>query len=215
VADTIVRGPWAGGTSVSAYPASALPAGATTPSGTALSTGSADANGAVTFTGLSIGIRYVAIGAGHAVQFQVKRLAQTGYTGDRERLDALEEHPAVATGVTDELAADVATLQGEVLALQEATAPVCLLTRDADQTGFPDDAYATLSWNVETQDPHGMFDISQPTRITIPEDGVYVVAVDVRWSGTGGTFRQATLRRNGTTDVAVDKRGARCSSRAT
>ena len=48
-------------------------------------------------------------------------------------------------------------------------------------------------------DPQGMFAIANPTRITIPQNGLYEIIGNVNWQGTSsGSFRQLTVAVDGT-----------------
>lgn len=86
---------------------------------------------------------------------------------------------------------------------------LCLLARDADQTGVVNGTPTAVEWNVETEDAGGMHDqTSAATRkkVTATVPGVYSVTVNLRWSAATGTYRQVTLLKNGTTAVGVDRR---------
>lgn len=60
-----------------------------------------------------------------------------------------------------------------------------------------------VSFDTERWDTDAIWDSSQPTRLTCKTAGVYVITGHVRWdNNTGGTYRLATIRLNGTTEIA-------------
>jgi hypothetical protein len=91
---------WADGTSVGAYPAAAWPDTTQAPSGSAVAT-AAVAGGAVTFTGLSENVRYVAYAVGVGVRFVVPQVDPTDARSLRSRVDDLtgDTMPAVDSRV--------------------------------------------------------------------------------------------------------------------
>lgn len=57
----------------------------------------------------------------------------------------------------------------------------------------------TLTWDSERHDPYGMHSlVTEPTRITVPSPGFYLVGVSVKWSHDANGSRTLLLLRNGT-----------------
>lgn len=82
----------------------------------------------------------------------------------------------------------------------------CLLSRTSNQDSILNTTDTAIQWNVEEDDRGGMHDNTDATtrpKVNIVVPGVYQVSVNLRWSGTAGTYRQVYLRKNGTSSVGI------------
>lgn len=83
--------------------------------------------------------------------------------------------------------------------------PAAWVGRSTD-VSIPDGIFTTLSWEVERYDAQNCFDPAQPTRLTAPVAGVYVVTVEVWYANNNSPgIRDIRLRHN-TDYVALDRR---------
>lgn len=76
----------------------------------------------------------------------------------------------------------------------------CRLTHSASQS-VASGVAVVLTWDTEQADDDGMHDATNPTRITLPLDGVYRVIGQVPFSANATGFRAVSLKLNGTTYV--------------
>jgi hypothetical protein len=54
-----------------------------------------------------------------------------------------------------------------------------------------------MEWNKAAYDVGGMVTAAEPSRLTAPEDGLYVVHVQVGFAANATGYREIELRRNG------------------
>lgn len=80
----------------------------------------------------------------------------------------------------------------------------CDVRRSATQN-IPQNTNTTILFDTGVKNDWGIYSAGTG-RITVPEAGLYFVATNLRFLGTGGTYRRALVRRNGTEAVAVDPR---------
>lgn len=70
--------------------------------------------------------------------------------------------------------------------------------RDAVQS-IPNAALTAVSWDVEEVDDDDFYAAGQPTRLTVPTDGWYIITFYFDWATNGTGYRQGTVRINGVT----------------
>ena len=68
-----------------------------------------------------------------------------------------------------------------------------------------DGNWNAVGWDTDTRDDFNMHDpSSNPERITVPEDGKYIVNCLISWSGgTGVTQADIDLMKNNTSDIDI------------
>ena len=72
-----------------------------------------------------------------------------------------------------------------------------------------------LTFNTVDQNTGGVFDVAQPTRLTAPVAGTYVITASVSWSNSAAGFRELHIRLNGgTTNLALVSGGPTASNTA-
>lgn len=78
----------------------------------------------------------------------------------------------------------------------------CRVTRTGAAQSISHATETALSFDTEDRDDNGYWTVSNPTRLTAPATGWYVVHAGTRWGSTSGGFvRTLYLRINGTTGV--------------
>lgn len=61
--------------------------------------------------------------------------------------------------------------------------PVCIVRR-ATTLSVPNNTVTAIEWSNQVRDPYAMWvSTPDPERITVPEDGIYLINLVVRWSG--------------------------------
>ena len=76
----------------------------------------------------------------------------------------------------------------------------------ADQT-IADATYSAISWDVENYDTDSYHEgITNPTRITIPTTGWYLLSAMIPWATNATNLREVLFRLGGTTALAKDSR---------
>jgi hypothetical protein len=71
-------------------------------------------------------------------------------------------------------------------------------------TPIPTGVVTKVAMSGATYDTAGIFDDAQPTRLTAPVDGIYLVTAGVKWRASGGgTQRFATLRDKTGEDIGI------------
>lgn len=73
-----------------------------------------------------------------------------------------------------------------------------IVKRAAAQT-VSDGATVAISWDTETKDENGFYAAGNPTRITIPKTGWYVMTAYVDWANDPDGVRHAQFKINNTT----------------
>lgn len=80
-------------------------------------------------------------------------------------------------------------------------AAACRVTHNANQA-IANNSVTVLAFNTERFDTAGMHDTAtNNSRITIPEDGIYLIGAEVRFEGSNTGVRLLIIRKNGTTDI--------------
>ncbi len=86
--------------------------------------------------------------------------------------------------------------------------PFCVVSRSSNQTGIINGTYAAIAWDLDVSDPAGMHDpVTNNNRVNILETGWYRISVDLRWSASGGTYREINVQNSAGTPIFVDQRG--------
>lgn len=83
------------------------------------------------------------------------------------------------------------------------TLPACRLTKSASQS-IPDATHTAVTFDTEVLDTDTMHSGSS-SRITIVTAGVYLITAGLVWDANASGVRFATLRKNGTVELASDK----------
>ena len=73
--------------------------------------------------------------------------------------------------------------------------PMCLLTRSGQPITASTDT--VITGYTEDVDTDGMYDAGSPTRITIATAGLYMLNINVAWSGTASTRTDGYIEQNG------------------
>lgn len=86
---------------------------------------------------------------------------------------------------------------GGVVSAPNIVAPIIMRARLAQAKEVPHNVNTTIQFGEVQEDSHGNYDPATGT-YTVPEDGLYMVAANVRWAGAhGGSYRQAIVRVDG------------------
>ena len=74
----------------------------------------------------------------------------------------------------------------------------CMLSRSSAQS-ISDSSYEKISWNSETSDTPGWHDlVTNPERITVNVDGVFLITASIRFGMDGTGYREVAISKNGT-----------------
>jgi hypothetical protein len=131
--------------------------------------------------------------------------ATSQLTDLRSRATALE-------GVTTHVSTGNSALGTRVTALESAggTSALVEVTRATDQTGLAGSTFTAISWSgvVNSRNTGGtMWTAGNPTRLVVPagQGGLYEVSAIIVWANTGttGSLRQVSLRKNGSVTIRV------------
>jgi len=77
--------------------------------------------------------------------------------------------------------------------------------RSSDMT-LPWQAWTSIVFDTASYDTGGYFDVASPTRLTIPEDGIYFMAASfIETPGQNGRYVDVTFRVDGTTDIGMNR----------
>jgi len=115
---------------------------------------------------------------------------------------------AVTTAkLPDGAVATVKLADGAVSTPKFAAIPGARVRSNATQTINTSTATA-LTFNTVDQNTAGVFNAAQPTRLTAPVAGTYVVTASVSWSNNANGIRELHIRLNGgTTNLAIVSAG--------
>lgn len=80
--------------------------------------------------------------------------------------------------------------------------PAAKVTNSASQSTSSGGGANVLTWDTEAWDTGGLHDGTNPTRLTAPIAGLYMVSCWVDWASNTTGLRQVKIRANGTTTIA-------------
>lgn len=94
--------------------------------------------------------------------------------------------------------------------------PVVQVRRTTDQTVATGDSFTVISFDtVIFEEGAEFWDISNPTEIVIPEDGVYIFGACGKWAANATGIRELGFRLNGTEIIQINDQAPEATNWAT
>jgi hypothetical protein len=75
--------------------------------------------------------------------------------------------------------------------------------RSTASQSIPTSTLTALTFNTVDANAGGVFKLAQPTRLTAPVAGTYIITASVSWSNSAAGNRELIIEVNGTTDIGV------------
>ena len=82
----------------------------------------------------------------------------------------------------------------------EFNRPIVKIRRTAAQT-IPNNTATAVTYTATVFDTNGMFDLGNPTRLTIPITGLYLMGLYYEWPVSANTAREVFFRLNGSMEL--------------
>ncbi|MEX1185326.1 MAG: hypothetical protein WEA80_01895, partial [Gemmatimonadaceae bacterium] len=147
----------------------------------------------------------------------VNRLLAKVLAGDANSLDGVTDGTTYKriTGVSSGLVQTGSIANASVTKAKTEARNRCRLTNGSNWA-IPNSTIVTLSWNTETYDNGGLHDnATSNTRITVPtggDVGVWILTAQISWDNNTTGYRNLTIRKNSTTNLAVARHAPFSSS---
>lgn len=126
-----------------------------------------------------------------------KLIKKNSLSGDR-----LRDGKVTARKIKDGAVITTKIKDGALVVSKVGALPGARVRSSVNQS-IPTSALTALTFNTADANVGDLFSAAQPTRLTAPVAGTYLVTATVQWSNGAGGSRRLTLRVNGATPIAA------------